>query len=76
MSAEEERSRSNAWFALPILLGIIGGVVAFFILRRDDPKKAMNCLIVGIIVMGIGIILNLLGGEPILDLDPGIIVNN
>lgn len=69
------RTRSNIWFVLPILLGIIGGVVAFFILRRDDPKKAMNCLIVGIIFMLIGIIFNLLIGEPVLDLNPGVNVN-
>ncbi len=73
--SHQGRPRSNAWFILPILLGIIGGIVAFIIIRRDDPKKAMNCLIVGIIFMGIGIIFNLIIGEPILTLDPGINVN-
>ena len=35
-----EKTRSNAWFLLPIFFGMIGGIIAFFILRRDDPRKA------------------------------------
>jgi len=35
-----EKPRSNAWFLLPILFGVIGGIIAFFILRHDDPRKA------------------------------------
>ena len=69
------RARSNAWFLLPIFLGIIGGVIAFFVLRKDDPKKAMNCLILGLIFMAIGIIFNLLAGDVVMDLQPGVNVN-
>ena len=69
------RPRSNAWFLLPIFLGIIGGVIAFFVLRKDDPKKAMNCLILGLIFMAVGIIFNLLAGNEVLDLQPGVNVN-
>jgi len=58
--AYSERSRSNVWFLLPIFFGIIGGIIAFFVLRHDDPRKARNCLYLGIVFMIIGIILNVL----------------
>ncbi|NIP62458.1 MAG: hypothetical protein GWN01_16935 [Nitrosopumilaceae archaeon] len=54
-----EKRRSNAWFLLPVFLGIIGGLIAYFVLRKDDPTKARNCLILGIIMAFIGIILNI-----------------
>ena len=53
------QQRSNWWYLLPILLGIIGGLVAFFVLRRDDPDKARNCLYIGVALMIIGIVFNL-----------------
>ena len=55
-----EKPRSNAWFLLPIFLGIIGGVIAYFVLRNDDPKKAKNCLYLGIVLAIIGIVMNVL----------------
>ncbi len=54
------KPKSNAWFLLPILFGMIGGIIAFFILRQSDPNKAKNCMYVGIIFMIIGIIFNIL----------------
>lgn len=54
-----EKKRSNWWFLVPILLGLIGGIIAFFVLKRDDPKKAKNCLYLGIGLFIIGIIINL-----------------
>ena len=70
-----EKRRSNAWFLLPILLGLIGGIIAFFILRQDDPRKARNCLYLGIAFMFIGIVLNLLIATSIPGLDSGFSVN-
>lgn len=40
--------RSNFWYILPIVLGLLGGVIAYFILRKSDSKKAKICLILGI----------------------------
>ena len=54
-----EKQRSNWWFLLPILLGIIGGIIAYFVLRKDDPRKAKNCLYLGIILAIVGIVLNI-----------------
>jgi len=70
-----EKSKSNAWFLLPIFFGIIGGIIAFFILRQTDPQKARNCLYLGIVFMIFGIILNIFIATTIPDLDPGFNVN-
>ena len=57
---EYGKSRSNGWYILPILLGWIGGIIAYFILRRDDPNKAKKCLYLGIILGILGFILNVI----------------
>ena len=64
-----EKSRSNWWYIVPILFSLIGGIIAYFAIRRDDQKKAKNCLYLGLILTGIGIVVNvfLAGFEPILD---------
>ena len=37
----EARTRSNWWYLVPIIFdGILGGVVAYFAIRYDDPRKA------------------------------------
>ena len=53
--SQEERVRSRWWYLLPIFFQIIGGVIAYFILRNDDPKKAKNCLWLGIVLTAIKI---------------------
>ena len=57
MSSEEptEKRRSSAWYLLPIFLTIIGGVIAYFVIKEDDPKKAKNCLYLGIILTAVGV---------------------
>jgi len=42
------QQRSRWWYLVPLLLAIVGGVVAYFALRRDDPRLARNCLVLGI----------------------------
>ena len=59
--AEEYKQRSKAWYLLPIFLGIIGGIIGFFVFRNDSPKMARNCLIIGIITIAIGIALSVAG---------------
>jgi len=70
-----EKPRSNAWFLLPIFVGVIGGIIAFFILRHDDPRKAKNCLYLGLTFMLIGIIFNIFIGPSIPGIDSGFNVN-
>jgi len=50
-----EKSRSNAWFLLPIIFGLIGGVIAYFVLRKDDSIKAKTCVCIAITI-GLGFI--------------------
>ncbi|MGI0040651.1 MAG: hypothetical protein ACRD94_01655 [Nitrosopumilaceae archaeon] len=46
----EVRKRSSLWFLLPIFFNVIGGVIAYFIIKDDDLHKAKNCLLLGIIL--------------------------
>lgn len=51
----EVRRKSAWWFLLPILFSVIGGVIAYFVIKDDDPKRAKSCLWLGIILAAIGI---------------------
>jgi len=43
-------SRSGAWYLAPIFLGLIGGLVAWVVIRQDNPRMATNCVIVGLVI--------------------------
>ncbi len=73
--AYTEKPRSNVWFLLPIFFGVIGGIIAFFILRHDDPRKAKNCLYLGLAFMLIGIMFNIFIGTSLPGIDSGFNVN-
>jgi len=70
-----EKPRSNAWVLLPIFFGVIGGIIAFFILRHDDPHKARNCLYLGLALMVAGLIFNFVVGPSIPGMNSGFDVN-
>ena len=70
-----ERRRSNWWFLLPILGGLLGGIIAFFVLRQDDPSKAKNCLYLGIVLALIGLMLNVLVLTQIPEIEQGFDIN-
>ena len=70
-----KKPRSNWWFLFPIFFGIIGGIIAFFVIRNDDPKKGKNCLHLGIILMVIGIVLNIIFASSISEIQEGFKVN-
>ncbi|TLX83120.1 MAG: hypothetical protein E6K98_05130 [Thaumarchaeota archaeon] len=53
----EIRKRSSWWFLLPILFSLVGGIIAYFIIKEDDPRKAKNCLYLGIILAVIPIVI-------------------
>ena len=73
MSAE--KPRSNWWFLLPIFLGIIGGIIAYFVLRHDDPRKAKNCLYLAITLFVIGIVIQVVFGAQLMELENDFGVN-
>ena len=54
-----EKIRSRLWYLVPIFFGLIGGIIAYFAIRRDDPQKARKCLWVGIILTVINVIINI-----------------
>ena len=54
------KSRNSTWYLLPIFVGMIGGIIGYLIIRKDDPCKAKNCIYIGIVMMVIGIIFNIL----------------
>ena len=61
---------------LPIFLSIVGGLIAYFILRNDDPKKAKNCLYLGGALLIVQIAVNVISatfmGDLVMDAEPGI----
>ena len=48
-------SRSRWWYILPIFGGIVGAIIAYIVIRKDDPKKANRCVYVGFITTVLGI---------------------
>jgi hypothetical protein len=53
MTSRHESStkrRSRLWYLLPIFLSIVGGVIAYFVLKGNDPITARNTLWVGVIL--------------------------
>ena len=58
-----EKPRSNWWYLLPIFLGIIGGIIAYFAIRKDDRPKAKKCLYLSLILGAIGIFFQILFAE-------------
>ena len=53
-----EKVRSRWWYLVPILFGLVGGIIGYFALRKDDPKKAKNCLIIGGILTIVNIVVS------------------
>jgi|TARA_B100001750_G_scaffold107868_1_gene85255 uncharacterized membrane protein len=70
-----ERKRSNWWYLVPILFGIIGGIIGYFALKRDAPEKAKKCLYLGLVLTVINIIANIALFSVGIGLDQGYNVN-
>jgi hypothetical protein len=48
---------SGAWWLLPILLGWLGGFIAWIVNKDNDPRMARNMLIVGIAISLVGFLI-------------------
>ena len=48
-----KKRRSAWWYGLPIAFGIFGGAAAYFAIHNTDPKKAKECLIIGLGMLGV-----------------------
>ncbi|AFS80680.1 hypothetical protein NKOR_03950 [Candidatus Nitrosopumilus koreensis AR1] len=47
----ERKERSLFWYVLPLFFSMPGALIAYFILRKDDPSKAKNCLLIGVVLL-------------------------
>ncbi len=58
----KDRKRNWVWFLLPIFIQVIGGIIAYYALKPDEPRMAKDCLYIGIVLSTInfGIFLLLL----------------
>lgn len=50
------KQRSNAWYLVPFFFSIIGGIIGYFIIKKDDPVKAKRLIIVGVVVFGVTLV--------------------
>lgn len=58
-----DKKKSYAgWYILSILLGFLGGIIAYAALRNENNAVAKNCLFVGIIVTVFSIIIAAITG--------------
>ena len=48
-----ERKRSWVWFLLPVFIQVIGGIIAYYALKPDEPRMAKDCLYIGIVLTAI-----------------------
>jgi hypothetical protein len=48
-----ERKRSWTWLLLPVFVHVIGGIIAYYAIRPDEPRMAKDCLYIGIVLSGI-----------------------
>ena len=51
----ESQGNSNLWYLCPIFLGIMGGLLMFVALRKENESMASNGLLLSIILTAIGI---------------------
>jgi uncharacterized Tic20 family protein len=50
-----ERKRSWVWYLLPVFVQIIGGLIAYYALRPDEPRMAKDCLYIGITLTALNV---------------------
>lgn len=63
---------SNVWYLLPILLGIIGGIIGYIVIKAKDERMAKNILYVGLGTFVLGIIIIAAMPSPSPDVDTGV----
>jgi len=56
LHAASAEKPSNWWYLLPILFGILGGIIGYIVIKVKDEKMAKNILYVGLGTFVLGII--------------------
>ena len=64
------KHRSNVWFLLPIFVGLVGGIIAYLILRKDDPEKAKNSIYLALILLLRDLMMIFMIGSEVTGLNP------
>ena len=59
MASQSPKVRRKTWYLLPIFMNIIGGVIAYFVIRQDDPQKAKRCLVIGASIFAVNIVVGI-----------------
>jgi hypothetical protein len=52
-----ERQQSLWWILFPVFLQLIGGIIAYFVLRNNDPRLAKFCIQLGLLLQFINLVL-------------------
>lgn len=60
---EKSAKPSNIWYAVPIILGIIGGIIGYFAVKNIDKKMARNLLILGVIMIPVWAVIGSMGSD-------------
>ena len=60
MGITTSRPAGRIWYLFPILFGLIGGIVAYAVIRHRNPRRARNCLILAAILVLVHICVALL----------------
>lgn len=47
---------SKAWYLLPLVFALPGGIIHYAAVRKDDPKQAKRGLILGAVFTGVWIL--------------------
>ena len=74
MPSNIPKIRTNWWYLIPIFLGLIGGIIAWFALKTFDRKFAKNCLMFSVFldVFKVMVFVGLLMAGENMNLDMGI----
>ncbi len=59
--SQSTQSAGGIWYLLPIFFGLLGGIIAWALIRNRNSDRARNCLILGTIVTSVPIIAVYLG---------------
>ena len=51
VSGLEMSEKSPFWLLLPVFFSIVGGLIAYFFIKEDDPKLANYCIATGLIML-------------------------
>lgn len=53
---------SRAWYLVPLMFGVLGGIVGYIAVRNDDLKMANKLLVLGFVISAIPFFIMLLVG--------------